>query len=130
MESAYKDCYLITKVIKSEDSFILDLPFQTFHQSIYKDNRDITYSLDEKLVGQEVFAYVRVKKDEDVSKFTGYLGDSWEKIKGKIDKFWAIKKEDGFAVTSELGVTTKYSGVDKNDLMCIHPKLEKKNEKI
>ena len=72
-----------------------------------------------------MFAYIRVKKDEDMTKFAGYLGDSWEKIKGKIDKFWTIKKEDGLATTNDVGVTTKYSGLDKDELMCVHPKLEK-----
>ena len=120
----YKDSWLKCKVVDDE-GLKLDLPFPIFHQTIIFNNANRYCYLSEDMKDQEVLVYVRVKKDEDASKFIGYMGSSWAEVKEKISKYWTVTKEDGLAVTSELGVTTKYNGADKASLMCVHPYLEK-----
>jgi len=120
----YKYAFLVCDCIADEDGQAkLDLPFQIFSQTICCEGINHYCYLDNSLIGKEVLVYFAydITDEKIVKEFKGYLGDDW-KVVQKIEKVmakWAVKKEDALATISELGVVSKYDGVDRKDL--IHP---------
>lgn len=129
----YKECFVKCKVIDT-DGLRLDLPFPVYHYTVVENGKQHYSNLD-GLAGIEVIAYIHyaIADEDKVKGYAGYLGDDWKKVNKDVDvaKHWAKKKADAYEIVDELGVVTKYEGVDKDEV--VHPygaeEKEEKNDK-
>ena len=119
----YKDAYVVTKVIDSSNGAVLDLPFQTYHQTIVENGRNHYCYLTNDLIGKEVLVYIHyaVKDEAAVKAFKGYLGEKWKDVSSKSSKYWTVTKGQAFSITDDKGVTTPYIASDKDDVVEIYP---------
>ena len=119
----YEDAFVVCMVKDTEGQAVLDLPFLIYHQTVVKDNRCYYCNIPFSLIGQEVLAFVHIAKEDKqkAKNCPGYLGDKWKDVvkdKKATDK-WNITKADAYALTNDLGVTSEYDGVDKEEI--VHP---------
>lgn len=130
----YKDYLIVCKAILDEEGQFckLDLAFPIYGQNVCCEGVNYgVYPLPAKLNGKEVLAVITVSTHEQIDTWGGKnlvtvannQADA-DKLDGKITDFqtdarvvkhWSVKKEDAYATTSDLGVTTKYSGTDKDE---------------
>lgn len=99
---------------KVDDSYVLDLPFNTFGQDIVRNGEMVTYSLD-KLDGQEVMAKVDYKVEDEslVKSFAGNLSNP--KTDVKYATHYPITYADSKATYDKDGNKVLYDGVDKSE---------------
>ena len=118
----YKDAYVVTKVIQTDDGFTLDLPFQIYSQTIVEGNRNHYCYVRESLKDVEVLALIHYKIEDEkrVKGFNGYLGENWKDVKDVISKYWTTTKEDAWSTTNDRDEVVLYSGIDKNELVKIY----------
>jgi hypothetical protein len=124
MDKFFNEAFVVCKVVSDEEGNLkLDLPFPIYHMTITYQNTCRYCYLSQDLKDKEVLAYIHYFATDEakVKADKAYLGDTWKTVstKSEVAKHWAVKKEDAYAVTSELGTVSKYEGKDK--LNVVHP---------
>ena len=69
------------------ERIIPDIPFTLYSYYAVSEGSDVTYSKDLKLEGTEIMACVAVKREdeEDLKKWEGYIGESFDETKVTLD---------------------------------------------
>lgn len=126
----YQNAFILCNVIQdAEGNAKLDIPFPTYHQTIVENGKQHYCYLTNDLIGKKVLVYIHyaIADEDKITQFSGYLGNDWKNARkdSKAIKHWKITKADALATivkdkdNPELDVTTKYDGIDKDDI--IHP---------
>ena len=111
----YRECFVVAKIKKVEEEYMLDLPFPTTSYCIiYNDS--CWYANIPKVDGADVLAHITyfASDDDIVKSFEGYIGDN-STSEGRIaiqthprfEEFWIEKREE---IRDEDGELIGYGG--------------------
>ena len=133
MELYISAIFLVTLTLNADKTAVVpDVPFTYYAINCVQNGKDITYNLNDiKLAGTEALCHLSyraapypgnpdVKVEKEVAEnFPGYIGNDWDKVMkdARYIKHYNVTKEQALATTDGLGVTTPYTGIDKDEVV-------------